>query len=252
LRNATAITSPYACTTNVARVPAVPLGQAFLITATGVAAGGTGQFTYTIDEANNRQTTSLPAGRGRHAGELLADREGADVLNPAGPARGFTLIEMVVVVAIVGILVGLGASNYSAWITNSRIRTAAETLASGLNTARNEAIKRNRLVRFHLVSDLGGGCALSPSGTSWVVSLNDPTVTAGEQCDIEISDTTRRSSSPKISRRTGITGHHHGPEHSSGPSRHDRVQRPRPGGKPQYRNSADRHRFVRRRRRANA
>lgn len=112
------------------------------------------------------------------------------MLNPAGPARGFTLIEMVVVVAILGILVGLGASNYSAWIANSRIRTATETLASGLNTARNEAIKRNRLVRFHLVSDLGGGCALSPSGTSWVVSLNDPTVTAGEQCDIEISDTT--------------------------------------------------------------
>ena len=54
----------YACTTNVARVPAVDLGQAFLVTATGVAAGGTGQFTYTIDEANNRQTTSLPAGRG--------------------------------------------------------------------------------------------------------------------------------------------------------------------------------------------
>jgi type IV fimbrial biogenesis protein FimT len=112
------------------------------------------------------------------------------VLNPAGPARGFTLIEMVVVVAILGILVGLGASNYGVWITNSRIRTAAETLASGLNTARNEAIKRNRLVRFHLVSDLGGGCALSQSGTSWVVSLNDPTVTAGEQCDIDISDTT--------------------------------------------------------------
>jgi type IV pilus assembly protein PilE len=40
------------------------LGQTFLITATGVAAGGTGQFTYTIDEANNRRTTGLPAGRG--------------------------------------------------------------------------------------------------------------------------------------------------------------------------------------------
>jgi type IV fimbrial biogenesis protein FimT len=112
------------------------------------------------------------------------------VLNPAGPARGFTLIEMVVVVAIVGILVGLGASSYSAWIANSRIRTAAETLASGLSAARNEAIKRNRLVRFHLVSDLGAGCTLSSSGTSWVASVNDPTITAGEQCDIPISDTT--------------------------------------------------------------
>jgi type IV fimbrial biogenesis protein FimT len=112
------------------------------------------------------------------------------VLNPAGPARGFTLIEIVVVVAIVGILVGLGASSYSAWIANSRIRTAAETLASGLSAARNEAIKRNRLVRFHLVSDLGAGCTLSSSGTSWVASVNDPTITAGEQCDIPISDTT--------------------------------------------------------------
>ena len=54
----------YTCQTNVVRVPAVPVGQAFLITATGVPAGGTGQFTYTIDEANNRQTTGLPAGRG--------------------------------------------------------------------------------------------------------------------------------------------------------------------------------------------
>jgi type IV fimbrial biogenesis protein FimT len=112
------------------------------------------------------------------------------VLNPAGPARGFTLIEMVVVVAILGILVGLGANSYTAWVANSRIRTAAETLASGLSAARNEAIKRNRLVRFHLVSDLGAGCTLSSSGTSWVASVNDPTVTAGEQCDIPISDTT--------------------------------------------------------------
>ncbi len=112
------------------------------------------------------------------------------MLNAAGPARGFTLIEMVVVVAILGILVGLGASNYGVWIANSRIRTAADTLASGLSTARNEAIKRNRLVRFHLVSDLGAGCTLSASGTSWVASLNDPTTTDGAKCDIEISDTT--------------------------------------------------------------
>ena len=112
------------------------------------------------------------------------------MLTPAGPARGFTLVEMVVVVAILGILIGLGASNYSAWIANSRIRTAADTLASGLSTARNEAIKRNRLVRFHLVSDLGAGCTLSSSGTSWVASLNDPTTTAGAKCDIAISETT--------------------------------------------------------------
>ena len=47
----------YACSADNA-------GQTFVITATGVAAGGTESFTYTIDQANNRRTTSLPAGRG--------------------------------------------------------------------------------------------------------------------------------------------------------------------------------------------
>jgi hypothetical protein len=41
------------------------LDKAYLITATGVAAPGTGTIhLYTIDEANNRRTTNLPAGRG--------------------------------------------------------------------------------------------------------------------------------------------------------------------------------------------
>ena len=58
-------------------------------------------------------------------------------------SKGFTLIEMLIVLVIVGVLLGLAAQNYRVWIANSQIRTAAETLAEGLSAARNEAIKRN-------------------------------------------------------------------------------------------------------------
>jgi type IV fimbrial biogenesis protein FimT len=61
------------------------------------------------------------------------------------------------------------------WLNNSQIRTAGETLLAGLTLARVEAVKRNQIVRFQLVSDLTSGCTLSTSGTSWIVSLADPT-----------------------------------------------------------------------------
>lgn len=41
-------------------------GQNFVITATGKAAAGTGLFTYTVDQANNRKTTGLPPGWGTY------------------------------------------------------------------------------------------------------------------------------------------------------------------------------------------
>jgi type IV fimbrial biogenesis protein FimT len=76
------------------------------------------------------------------------------------------------------------------WLNNSQIRTAGETLLAGLTLARVEAVKRNTTVRFQLVSDLTSGCALTTSGTSWVVSLEDPS----GSCD----DAPSESTSPKI------------------------------------------------------
>lgn len=37
-------------------------GQGYTITATGIAAQGTDQFGFSVDEANNRSTTSVPTG----------------------------------------------------------------------------------------------------------------------------------------------------------------------------------------------
>ena len=99
-------------------------------------------------------------------------------------AKGHTLIEMMIAIVILSILLVLAARSYGVWIANSRIRTAAETLAEGLSAARNEAIKRNRQVGFRLMTDLSSGCSASDSGTSWVASVDDPT----SKCDVAISD----------------------------------------------------------------
>ncbi|MFZ3221455.1 MAG: GspH/FimT family pseudopilin [Rhodoferax sp.] len=57
--------------------------------------------------------------------------------------RGFTLIELMVVVVMVAILLSVGLPSFSNFIVGQRVKTAAFDLASTLLLARSEAIKRN-------------------------------------------------------------------------------------------------------------
>lgn len=87
---------------------------------------------------------------------------------------GVSLIEMMIAITIAALLMMIGLPSMVTWLNNSQIRTAGETLLAGLTLARVEAVKRNTIVRFQLVSDLTAGCTLSTAGTSWVVSLENP------------------------------------------------------------------------------
>ncbi|KQM80187.1 GspH/FimT family pseudopilin [Xylophilus sp. Leaf220] len=94
--------------------------------------------------------------------------------------RGFSLVELMVVLALFALLMLAVAPSVSAWLVNLRIRNAADSLLNGLQTARNEAIRRNRTVGFWLVSAstpavLANTCTLSSTSASWVVSGSDPT-----------------------------------------------------------------------------
>ncbi|MGH8686618.1 MAG: GspH/FimT family pseudopilin [Burkholderiales bacterium] len=92
-----------------------------------------------------------------------------------GPQSGMSLIELLIGITIMALLMMIGLPNMTIWLNNSQIRTAGETLLSGLTLARVEAVRRNQIVRFQMVSDLTSACTVATSGTSWVVGLDDPT-----------------------------------------------------------------------------
>jgi type IV fimbrial biogenesis protein FimT len=84
------------------------------------------------------------------------------VLNPRHRQSGITLTEILIAVAIIGVLMALGMPAFQNWIQNTQIRTASEAIMNGLQTARNEAIRRNTAVQFKL----DGG-----TSTQWRVNL---------------------------------------------------------------------------------
>ena len=63
--------------------------------------------------------------------------------------KGFTLLELMVTVAIPGILVGVAIPSFTSIISSTRLTTAANELITALNYARSEAIKRGVIVYVH-------------------------------------------------------------------------------------------------------
>lgn len=100
--------------------------------------------------------------------ELLDDPKGRVMLKPRNRRQGFTLIEVLITLAIVGVVLMLGLPGITEWMQNAQIRTAAESLQSGLQVARTEAVRRNTHVEFVLGNPGNSG------GTGWTVRTVNP------------------------------------------------------------------------------
>lgn len=82
--------------------------------------------------------------------------------------QGFTLIELVITVAIVGILAGIVAPNLSSFIQNSRLTSQLNTLLASVHMARAEASTRRSIVTM-CASTNGTNCNTSEWENGWIV-----------------------------------------------------------------------------------
>jgi type IV fimbrial biogenesis protein FimT len=96
-----------------------------------------------------------------------------------------TLIELMITLAVLAIGLSLAAPALQQQIANYRIRSAAESIIHGLNTARAEAVRRNSTVSF----------TLDATGSGWTVAQVSPATTlqtraGGESFGVSASSTT--------------------------------------------------------------
>ena len=128
------------------------------------------------------------------------------------PQRGFSLIELMVVVGIAGILLALGAPRFAQYLRNVKLRTAAEVFMTGVQLARTEAVRINAPVEFLLTTADPlpanvGTAAASASGTNWMVRTADLVTffdgksgtegsgrSSGQTPSVKINDTTAPAS----------------------------------------------------------
>jgi type IV fimbrial biogenesis protein FimT len=68
--------------------------------------------------------------------------------------RGFTLIELMVVLVIAGIMLGIGVPSMRDFVASQRVKNTAFDFAAALLLARSEAVKRNTSVTL---GQNGGG-----------------------------------------------------------------------------------------------
>jgi type IV fimbrial biogenesis protein FimT len=100
---------------------------------------------------------------------------------------GFSMIELLTSIAIVGILLTLALPSYTTWIENGQIRTGAEAVFNGLNLARSRAIQTNQPVQFKFDT--------TSNNTGWVFcELDTPgSTTFSKNCKNNATQVTRNA-----------------------------------------------------------
>jgi type IV fimbrial biogenesis protein FimT len=100
-------------------------------------------------------------------------------------ARGVTLVEMMVTVAVAAVLLAIAVPNFNSMINANRLTSTANALIGALNTARIAAVQRNTEVQFcsnstasnaTSASDVLGTACLTNAGE--VVALSSPGATS--------------------------------------------------------------------------
>lgn len=85
------------------------------------------------------------------------------------PARGLTLVELMIGLAILAVLGTLAAAPMGAFFARQRVQAAAQHLVADLSEARHEAARRNQVLRVNFTQ-----------GSEWCYAI---TVDSAARCD---------------------------------------------------------------------
>lgn len=80
---------------------------------------------------------------------------------------GFTLVELMVALAVLGVILTLGLPNMSVFFEGNRIVTNSNDLIAGMNIARSEAIRRNSRVSICKSANAGAATPTCITTGGW-------------------------------------------------------------------------------------
>ena len=98
--------------------------------------------------------------------------------------NGFSLVELMVVIAIAGTLSAIAIPSYFSWLSNARLKASARDIYANIQKAKLEAIKRNKNVVMSFTIAAPSCGTLPPSSLpavvgSYVVFVDDGSGTGG-------------------------------------------------------------------------
>lgn len=104
--------------------------------------------------------------------------------------RGFTIIELMVGLALIGLITMLALPSFIGMMHNMRVRNAAESVLTGLSLARSTALQRNLRAEFLLINETAdptnvGGYVPTTTGPGWAVRIRN---TNGSYSFVEARD----------------------------------------------------------------